>query len=114
MQVLENDRDRADIGVRGEQFAVAHDEDVGRTGRNGAIGRVVGERDRIELERHGDVRPAPVGIGAAIGEIGGELGAGDLSAAVIGRDPQRLEPKRMNDRRHAVVDGIANHLGVGA
>ena len=34
----------------------------------------VGQRHRIELQRHGDIGAAPGGIGALLGEIGRKLG----------------------------------------
>ena len=55
VQPGEQGRDRADIGVGGDQLAVAHHQHIGRAGGDRPVGGVVGQRDRVELQRHGDI-----------------------------------------------------------
>ena len=43
---VDQGRDRADVGVGGEQFAVAHEQEVGRARRHRAVGRFLGEVER--------------------------------------------------------------------
>ena len=45
----------------GDQLALAHHQHIGRAGGDGPVGRAIRQRDGVELQRHGDVGPAPCG-----------------------------------------------------
>src|SRR3546814_15854205 len=71
--------------------------------------------DQIErglLVRQRDVAPAPIGIGTPLVEESGQPVRRHMGCAIRRVEPERVEPETMNQRRLAMLDRIADHLGV--
>ena len=83
--------------------------------RSNLLTYAAGIVDQIEhgyLVRYRHIATAPGRIGATLFNIAGQFVRCDVAGAIIGLDIQPFEPEFMNQRRLALRDRIADHLGI--
>jgi len=101
------------VGIGAHQAAIRLPDD--RVHRADLLAHAAGISDQIE---HGDfmrychIAAAPGRIGAPPFDIGGQFRRRDMTGAVIRLNIQSFEPEFMDQRRFAVGNRIADHLGI--